>query len=149
MRKRASVLLGGIVWLGSALWTIPQAASPQAVAPAPQPPAVDYSAVFKQYCVTCHNDRMKTAGLLLDHTDYTNIPANADMWEKVVRKLRAGTMPPQGSRRPDRATYDQPKQLSAGIDKVFVNGVLAYEAGSTSVKRAGRLVGGKNSNLLG
>jgi N-acyl-D-amino-acid deacylase len=48
----------------------------------------------------------------------------------------------------DRATYDKPKQLSTGIDKVFVNGVLAYEAGSTSVKRAGRLVGGKQSNLL-
>jgi N-acyl-D-amino-acid deacylase len=45
----------------------------------------------------------------------------------------------------DRATYDKPKQLSDGIDKVFVNGVLAYEAGSTSVRRAGRLVGGRNS----
>ena len=45
----------------------------------------------------------------------------------------------------DRATYDKPKQLSVGIDKVFVNGVLAYEAGSSSVKRAGRLVGGKES----
>ena len=45
----------------------------------------------------------------------------------------------------DRATYDNPKQLSAGIDKVFVNGVLAYEAGSTSIKRAGRLVGGRAS----
>jgi N-acyl-D-amino-acid deacylase len=48
----------------------------------------------------------------------------------------------------DRATYDKPKQLSAGIDKVFVNGALAYEAGSTSVKRAGRLVGGKEKNAL-
>jgi N-acyl-D-amino-acid deacylase len=47
----------------------------------------------------------------------------------------------------DRATYDNPKQLSAGIDKVFVNGVLAYEAGSTSVKRAGRLVGGRSTLL--
>jgi N-acyl-D-amino-acid deacylase len=45
----------------------------------------------------------------------------------------------------DRATYDKPKQLSAGIDKVFVNGVLAYEAGSTSVRRGGRLIGGHNS----
>ncbi len=43
----------------------------------------------------------------------------------------------------DRATYDQPKQVSAGIDKVFVNGVLSWEAGATSVRRAGRLVGGK------
>jgi N-acyl-D-amino-acid deacylase len=45
----------------------------------------------------------------------------------------------------DRATYDKPKQLSVGIDKVFVNGVLAYEAGSTSVRRAGRLIGGSSS----
>ena len=42
----------------------------------------------------------------------------------------------------DRATYDEPKQLSAGIEMVFVNGTLAYEAGGTSVRRAGRLVGG-------
>jgi N-acyl-D-amino-acid deacylase len=47
----------------------------------------------------------------------------------------------------DRATYDKPKQLSAGIDQVFVNGVLAYEAGATSVRRAGRLVGGKEGRL--
>ena len=44
----------------------------------------------------------------------------------------------------DRATYDRPKQLSAGIDQVFVNGRLAYEAGATGVRRAGRLVGGRN-----
>ena len=43
----------------------------------------------------------------------------------------------------DRATYDRPKELSAGIDQVFVNGILAYEAGSTNVGRAGRLVGGR------
>jgi N-acyl-D-amino-acid deacylase len=43
----------------------------------------------------------------------------------------------------DRATYDAPRQLSAGVDKVFVNGVLAYEAGASTVRRAGRLVGGR------
>jgi N-acyl-D-amino-acid deacylase len=43
----------------------------------------------------------------------------------------------------DRATYERPKEFSAGIDKVFVNGALAWEAGATSVKRAGRLVGGR------
>lgn len=45
----------------------------------------------------------------------------------------------------DRATYDRPKELSAGIDMVFVNGTLAYEAGSTNVHRAGRLIGGINA----
>jgi N-acyl-D-amino-acid deacylase len=43
----------------------------------------------------------------------------------------------------DRATYDRPRQLSAGVEMVFVNGVLAYAAGSTRVARAGRLVGGR------
>ncbi len=42
----------------------------------------------------------------------------------------------------DRATYDEPRQYSAGVDKVFVNGRLSYEAGATAVDRAGRLVGG-------
>ncbi len=44
----------------------------------------------------------------------------------------------------DRATYEEPKQFSAGVDKVFVNGTLSWEAGATSVRRAGRLVGGKS-----
>jgi N-acyl-D-amino-acid deacylase len=43
----------------------------------------------------------------------------------------------------DRATYDEPKKLSAGIEQVYVNGTLTFEAGATSVRRAGRLVGGR------
>src|SRR5438874_642104 len=54
-----------------------------------------------QYCVTCHNQRAKTAGLLLDQPDLTRVGENAEVWEKVVRKLRAGMMPPSGARRPD------------------------------------------------
>ena len=46
----------------------------------------------------------------------------------------------------DRATYDDPKQFSAGVDMVFVNGTLSFEAGRTSVRRAGRLVGGAANN---
>jgi N-acyl-D-amino-acid deacylase len=44
----------------------------------------------------------------------------------------------------DRATYDEPKQFSAGIDTVYVNGVPSWQAGAKSVRRAGRLVGGNN-----
>src|SRR6185295_1017052 len=57
-----------------------------------------------QYCVTCHNERLKTAGLMLDRLDVGNAAADADVWEKVIRKLRVGMMPPQGAPRPDRAT---------------------------------------------
>src|SRR5579863_3720775 len=62
--------------------------------------------LVNQYCVTCHNQRLKTGGLTLEQLDVAQIPAQAEMWEKVIRKLRSGTMPPAGVRRPDRATYD-------------------------------------------
>jgi cytochrome c551/c552 len=63
-------------------------------------------AVLDQYCVTCHNERTKTAGLMLDKMDPAHVSANTEAWEKVVRKLRAGMMPPQGLPRPDAATYE-------------------------------------------
>jgi len=58
-----------------------------------------------KYCVTCHNQRLKTGGLALDTVDLGKIPAQAEAWEKVILKLRAGTMPPAGMPRPDAVTY--------------------------------------------
>jgi hypothetical protein len=64
-----------------------------------------YRAVLDKYCVTCHNQRLKTGGLALDTPDLDKVPSQAETWEKVVRKLRSGTMPPAGLPRPDAATY--------------------------------------------
>jgi hypothetical protein len=64
-----------------------------------------YRAVLDKYCVTCHNQRLKTGGLTLDNLDLAQVPAQAETWEKVIRKLRSGTMPPAGLPRPDAATY--------------------------------------------
>jgi hypothetical protein len=64
-----------------------------------------YRAVLDKYCVTCHNQRLKTGGLTLDNRDLAKVPADAEVWEKVVRKLDSGTMPPSGMPRPDAATY--------------------------------------------
>ena len=66
----------------------------------------DIRGMLDQYCVACHNQRLKTAGLELDSTDLAQVPVHAELWETVVQKLRTGTMPPAGVRRPDRATYD-------------------------------------------
>ena len=63
-------------------------------------------AVIGKYCGTCHNAKLQTAGLVLDPTTLNNVPAGAERWEKVIRKLRANTMPPPGLPRPDAATYD-------------------------------------------
>jgi len=69
-------------------------------------------ALLDRYCVGCHNQRSKAAGqeparkLTLDDLDVTRIADHAEVWERVVRKLRAGMMPPAGARRPDKAAYD-------------------------------------------
>ena len=64
-------------------------------------------ALLERYCVTCHNDNLRTAGFSLESLDLGNIGADAEAWEKVVLKLRAGMMPPAGRPRPDRETYDR------------------------------------------
>jgi Protein of unknown function (DUF1592)/Protein of unknown function (DUF1588)/Protein of unknown function (DUF1585)/Protein of unknown function (DUF1587)/Protein of unknown function (DUF1595)/Planctomycete cytochrome C len=87
---------------------------------APVPP----SALINQYCVTCHNEKAKTAGLMLDKLaadldrgdNSGNIGRHAETWEKVVRKLRVGAMPPQGMPRPDRAAMDS---LAASIETLL------------------------------
>jgi hypothetical protein len=77
-----------------------------------------YRAVLDKYCVTCHNQRLKTGGLTLDNMDLGKVPAQAEVWEKVVRKLRSGTMPPAGLPRPDAATYStMAGWLEAQIDQ--------------------------------
>ena len=68
--------------------------------------SLDPRALLDQYCVTCHNERLATAGLLLDESDVGHVGAGADTWEKVVRKLRSGAMPPPGRRRPDPPTLE-------------------------------------------
>ena len=79
--------------------TVPAtSASPAAAATSPNRELV------QKYCVTCHNARAKTAGLVLEGLDPSQAGGQADIWEKVVRKVRGGMMPPQGMPRPDEAT---------------------------------------------
>src|SRR5262249_9579676 len=68
--------------------------------------AQDPAAVFNQYCVTCHNARLKTGGVIIDPADVAHLATKPELWEKVIRKLRSESMPPAGSPRPSAATYD-------------------------------------------
>ncbi len=81
------------------------AQAPAASAQAPAASAKTPAEVFNRYCVTCHSARLKTGGFTLDTTALSNVPAHAEMWEKVIRKLRSNAMPPAGAPRPDPATY--------------------------------------------
>src|SRR5215831_9668755 len=104
------------------------AAVPASAGAAQQPAAAGISsetaarAVLDKYCVTCHNDRMKAnfANLSLQGINLTDTGRSAESLEKVVRKLRAGTMPPLSNPRPDTATY--------GALRHFIEGQLDQAA---------------------
>jgi hypothetical protein len=74
--------------------------------------------LVNKYCVACHNDKLKTAGLVLTRADADNPASSAEIWEKVIAKLRSRSMPPPKLPRPDNATYDKvAAYLESGIDR--------------------------------
>ena len=75
------------------------AAPPQDGKQAPATTANPNKALVDRYCVTCHNQRLKTAKLELDVLDLTHPEKDALTWERVIRKLRGGMMPPPGASR--------------------------------------------------
>ena len=116
------------VALGSSLVVMPGASPPASGLP-PQrallddqrAPLNDQRELLDEYCVSCHNERtvastpvsgeslqrtqLRELGLTLDTEDVANVAANPEVWEKVVRKLRVGMMPPPPRPRPDSAAY--------------------------------------------
>ena len=109
-RSRALVALLGVCVLGAAprirawadTWAAPSVAVQTA---APATPSIPTTDILNKYCVTCHNSRLKTAGLQIDSLDLQHVAGSAQQWEKIVTKLRTGEMPPPGRPRPDAATY--------------------------------------------
>jgi hypothetical protein len=69
--------------------------------PAPQASALEYRALLDRYCVPCHSARLKTAGLVLEGLDLSDVSTQTATWEKVARRLRARMMPPLGAPKPD------------------------------------------------
>ena len=106
-----------VSWLAtSGGWSSVRAAQQAAV-----PPPAAHRALLDKYCVTCHNARTRSGGLVLDKdaVDVASPPLHAEVWEKVVRKLHGRMMPPQGMPRPDEATLDAlAASLENSIDKV-------------------------------
>ena len=117
-KSRAAVfalLVAG--WVAAALPGVQTSAAPQqgSAGGSSMPAAPDRAgtslsssparALLDTYCVGCHNQRVRTAGLALDTLDAARPGTNAEVWERVVGKLRAGAMPPPGMPRPDPATY--------------------------------------------
>ena len=84
------------------------------------PQSAAQKAVLDKYCVTCHSSKLRTGGLSLQDANVSNVPAGAETWEKVIRKLRVGAMPPQGMPRPDKTTADGlATYLETALDQAY------------------------------
>jgi mono/diheme cytochrome c family protein len=112
---RSTLLLVGVVSMAASSTSRSHAQAPL------QPRAAEAAnlRVFNEFCISCHNQRTTAGGLALDNTDLSDVAEHADVWEKVLRKLRTGQMPPAGARRPDRSVYATTiawleRQLDAG-----------------------------------
>ena len=83
--------------------------------------ASPHRAMLDRYCVVCHNERLRTAGLALDAADLSDLAGDAAIWEQVIRKLRIGAMPPPGRPRPDRGDARAlVAYLETGLDRAAV-----------------------------
>jgi hypothetical protein len=77
------------------------------------------AAFLTQYCVGCHNERAKIGNLVLAGADPSQVDGHVELWEKVVRKLRTGMMPPEGAPKPPAAARDAfAGALEAQLDRV-------------------------------
>src|SRR5947208_1325641 len=105
-----------------------------------QPPPAQQQAVISKYCAGCHNEKLKTADLVLDKVDKADIahPANNPvLWEKVLHKLRAREMPPPKMPRPDEAAYES---LTAYLETALDNAAADKpNPGRPAVYRLNRL----------
>ena len=117
----------------------PQAAPSATVGRTASPPpahALATRRLLDQYCVTCHDTRRRTAGLALDAVDVAQLGEHAEVWEKVVLKLRAGSMPPAGMPRPDAgAAHAVSEWLESSLDRAAA---ARPDPGRTPIRRLTR-----------
>ena len=116
-----TILVAGGLTIATAASNAVTAAGPQrSTAPLPTPAsATEARALVDRYCVTCHNGRLRTAGLTLDNVDLSHVDRSLADLEKVLRKVRVGAMPPAGAQRPDHeATVAFVSWLETALDRV-------------------------------
>lgn len=92
----------GCAGMAAALFLCPPVKTSAQQAPATAAPAESARQLLDRYCVTCHNEKLKTADLRLDRVDVAHPAADAEVWEKVVRKVHTGTMPPPNMPQPSQ-----------------------------------------------
>ena len=125
-RRTALFAVFLVGWVAAAGWnarmSAGQSSAPPRAIPSPSTAQSDsVKRVLDQYCVTCHNQRLRTAGLTLDTVNVASPSVQPEVWERVIAKLRARSMPPAGMPRPDAATYDtMASWLEDQIDRAWI-----------------------------
>jgi len=100
------------------------------------PLATSQRALLDKYCVTCHNDKLKTGGISLQSADLAKVPENAELWEKVIKKVRVEAMPPHGMPRPDKAAREE---LVASLENAIDTAAAAHPSpGHATLHRLNR-----------
>jgi mono/diheme cytochrome c family protein len=118
--------------------------TPAAVTENPPDARAETQAAIAKYCVTCHNERLRTAGLVLDPASVARPGDQSETWEKVLRQLRAGTMPPPGVARPPQAFYAR----AAGYLARELETSAAARPNAGSVPLAHRLTRTEYANVI-
>ena len=121
-----------------------RASTPAAVTENSSDARVETQAALAKYCVTCHSERLKTAGLVIDPTGVARSGDQSETWEKVLRQLRAGTMPPPGAPRPPQAFYTR----AAGYLARELEASAAARPNPGSVPLAHRLTRTEYANVI-
>src|SRR6187431_1160089 len=89
-------------------------------------------ALIDQYCLGCHNDKVRSGGLALSELDLEAVDQHGEIAEKVVRKLRGGLMPPAGVRRPDRESV---QRLVSWLENEIDTKAVASHPGRVPLRR--------------
>src|SRR3954463_10203961 len=125
-----------------------QRSAPPAKATAPASEAAPQQELVDQYCVMCHNEQLKTAGVVLEGLHIDHVGENTATWEKVLRKFGSGQMPPPGMPRPDDATS---AKFTSWLEKQLNANATAHpNPGAPALHRLNRLEYGNTiRDLLG
>ena len=137
MRQAWSVFFATGIVIATLAGAAAQTGGAKSPAPIPVPALADRRALLDKYCVTCHNMRLKTGDLDLASLDVANVGSGAETWEKVVRKVGSGLMPPAGMPRPEKAALDG---LVAGLESSLDRAAsVAPNPGRTAPHRLNRV----------
>jgi hypothetical protein len=116
--------------------SVPAPALPSAQEERRQGVPGDQAAFVKQYCVSCHNERTKSGGLALETLDPATVDGHSETWEKVVRRLRTGMMPPDGAAKPSPAARET---FTSGVEAVLDRaGTRRLDPGAPALHRLNR-----------